>query len=229
MTAYVFDPQPEVTLPVTGTDAVFPVHRVYCVGKNYADHVIEMGSDPESDPPFFFQKNPDNLQPGAARIPYPSETKDLHHEIELLVAIGKGGANISEGEAGDHVFGHAVALDMTRRDLQWEMKGKGRPWEVSKAFDKSAPCGPIVPVSETGPMDEAAIWVDVNGERRQSGNINQMIWKTPQVIAYLSRFFELMPGDVILTGTPAGVGPVVAGDVMKGGIDGLGEIEVRID
>ncbi len=187
-----------------------------------------MGGDPAAEPPFFFQKNVSNLQPEASEIPYPSETSDLHHEIELLVAINKGGTNISAGNAMDHVFGYAVALDMTRRDLQWEMKKAGRPWEVGKAFEKSAPCGQIVTADKAGPMNEGKIWVDVNGRRRQSGDVSQMIWKTPEIIAYLSKFFELQPGDVILTGTPAGVGPVVAGDVMRGGIDGLGEIEVKI-
>jgi fumarylpyruvate hydrolase len=226
--AYVFAPSPTPTLPVVGSEALFPVHRIYCVGRNFADHAIEMGHDPSREPPFFFQKNPDTLVLSGQDFPYPSQTKDVHHEIELVVALHKGGIDIPLESAMDHVFGYAVGLDMTRRDLQTEAKKAGRPWETGKSFEASAPCTPLVPASAIGHPTAGAIWVKVNGELRQSGDLNQMIWKVPEMISYLSGLFELKAGDLIFAGTPAGVGAVVRGDVMHGCIDGVGELHTRV-
>ena len=228
MTDFIFPPAATPALPIRGEDRIFPVRRVYCVGRNYAAHAVEMGHDPDREAPFFFQKNPNNLAPGADAFPYPPMSGDVHHEIELMVALKSGGRNIPEHRAGECVFGYGVALDMTRRDLQGEMKKAGRPWEIGKAFEESAPCSELVPVSETVWRDNGAIWLDVNGERRQTGDLNQMIWKVPEMIAYLSQYFELAAGDVILTGTPSGVGPVSRGDLMEGGVEGLGQISVRV-
>ena len=226
-TRFVIDPPPRPALPIEGTDALFPVHRVYCVGRNYAAHAVEMGHDPEKSPPFFFQKNPDNLNL-TGTFPYPPASKDVHHEIELVVALQAGGREIPVGDAAACVYGYAVGLDMTRRDLQAKAKELGRPWEIAKAFEDSGPCSALVPVSKTGVLESGAIWLDVNGERRQTGDINQMIWKIPEMIAYLSRLFTLVPGDVIFTGTPSGVGGVTPGDVMHGHIDGIGDLEVKV-
>jgi fumarylpyruvate hydrolase len=227
MTGYVVEPAPVPTLPVQGTEKLFPVHRIYCVGRNYAEHAIEMGHDPSKEPPFFFQKNPDNLVTDG-RFPYPSMTSDVHHEIEMVVALSKGGTDIPVETALDHVFGYGVGLDMTRRDLQGEAKKLGRPWEVGKAFEASAPCGPLVPASEIGHPSSGAVTLKVNGEIRQKGDLNQLIWKVPEMIAYLSRHFALQPGDIIMTGTPAGVGAVVRGDVLEGFVEGIGEVEVSV-
>jgi fumarylpyruvate hydrolase len=215
------------TLPVAGSDAVFPVRRVYCIGRNYAAHAIEMGHDPHREAPFFFQKNPDNLDP-SGEFPYPPHTSDVHHEAEITVALKEGGTNIPVERALDHVYGYALSLDMTRRDLQGEMKKAGRPWEIGKAFERSGPIGPIHPASEIGHPSQGAITLRVNGELRQEGNLNQMIWKVPEMISYLSEYFELAPGDVIMSGTPSGVGPVVRGDVMTLAVDGLGELTVTV-
>lgn len=228
MTTYVFAPPPQPFLPVKGTDARFPVHRIYCVGQNYADHAIEMGGDPTRNPPFFFQKNPDNLVIEGGDFPYPPKTEDVHHEIELVVALKAGGTDIALEKALDHVYGYAVGIDMTRRDLQAVAKKAGRPWEVAKAFEHSAPCSAIVPVSEIGHPQNAAISLSINGETRQSGDLNQMIWKVAETIAYLSSLFELRPGDLIFTGTPAGVGPVKRGDRLEGKVDGVGELSVTV-
>ncbi len=225
---YVIAPAPAVTLPVRGTDDVFPVHRVYCVGRNYAAHAVEMGHDPDKEPPFFFQKNPDNLIPGHGEFPYPSASSDVHHEIEMVVALSKGGTDIPLDRALDHVFGYAVGLDMTRRDLQGEAKKLGRPWEVGKAFESSAPCTEIVPASDIGHPDTGAVWLKINGETRQEGDLNQLIWKVPEMIAYLSGLFTLAPGDLIFSGTPAGVGPVNRGDRLDGHVDGVGELSVTV-
>ena len=225
---YVFAPPPHPFLPVAGSTAVFPVRRIYCVGRNFADHAIEMGHDPDQEPPFFFQKNPDALVLPGTAFPYPAATKDVHHEVELVVALSSGGEEIAAERALDCVFGYAVGLDMTRRDLQGEAKKLGRPWEVGKAFEHAAPCGPVHPVASCGHPFAGAIWLDVNGERRQSGDVNQMIWKVPQVIAHLSRLFALAPGDLIFTGTPAGVGPVVRGDTMVAHIDGVDEVTFAV-
>jgi fumarylpyruvate hydrolase len=225
---YVFNPPAVTTVPVRGTKQLFPVRRVYCVGRNYAEHAIEMGHDPNKEPPFFFQKNPDNLVVGRNEFPYPSATSDVHHEIELVVFLSKGGESIPAERALEHVYGYAVGLDMTRRDLQGEAKKMGRPWEVGKAFEESAPCGDIVPASEIGHPDSGAIWLKVNGRTVQQGDLNQLIWKVPETIAYLSGLFRLAPGDVIMTGTPAGVGPVKRGDELYGHIDGVGGLKVKV-
>lgn len=225
--AYVIEPASVPTLPVRGTDDLFPVRRVYCVGRNYAAHAVEMGHDPDREPPFFFQKNPDNMD-ASGRFPYPAQTENVHHEIEMMVALDRGGRDIPVERALEHVYGYGVCLDMTRRDLQDVAKKMSRPWEVAKAFEVSAPCGPLVRASEIGHPDRGAIWVEVNGERRQTGDLNQMIWKVPEMIACLSRLFTLAAGDLILAGTPSGVSAIVRGDVMHGHIDGIGDIEVEV-
>ena len=224
---YVFEPPPVPALPIAGGDDLFPVRRVYCVGRNYAEHAIEMGHDPNKEAPFFFQKNPDNLTTDG-RFHYPSASKDVHHEIELVVALSRGGENIPVESALDCVFGYAVGLDMTRRDLQGEAKKAGRPWEVGKAFEGSAPIGAIVPAGKIGHPDHGAVWLKVNGALRQEGDLNQMIWKVPETIAYLSGLFRLAPGDLIMTGTPAGVGAVQRGDELHGHVDGVGDINVKV-
>ena len=226
--SYVFSPPSVTALPVRGSESRFPVRRVYCVGRNYAEHAIEMGGDPNKEPPFFFQKNPDNLVAGKAEFRYPTATKDVHHEIELVVFLSKGGEDIPVDQALDHVFGYAVGLDMTRRDLQGEAKKMGRPWESGKAFEESAPVGEIVPASEIGHPEAGAIWLKVNGKNVQEGDLNQLIWKVPEAISYLSGLFRLAPGDVIMTGTPAGVGPVKRGDELLGHIDGIGDLRVKV-
>jgi fumarylpyruvate hydrolase len=227
MTGYVVQPTAVATLPVQGSDKLFPIHRIYCVGRNYAEHAIEMGHDPSKEPPFFFQKNPDNIVTDG-KFPYPSATSDVHHEIEMVVALSKGGTDIPVEAALDHVFGYGVGLDMTRRDLQGEAKKLGRPWEVGKAFEASAPCGPLVPASEIGHPTSGAVTLKVNAEIRQQGDLNQLIWKVPEMISYLSGLFTLQPGDIIMTGTPAGVGAVVRGDVLEGFVEGIGKIEVVV-
>ncbi|NNG04271.1 MAG: fumarylacetoacetate hydrolase family protein [Inquilinus sp.] len=226
--SHLFPPAPQVAVPVRGSSHLFPVHRIYCVGRNYADHAVEMGHDPDKEPPFFFQKNPDNLLLGGGEFPYPSASSDVHHEIELVVALDKGGVDIPVDSALDHVFGYAVGLDMTRRDLQGEAKKLGRPWEVGKAFEHSAPCGEIVPAGAIGHPASGAIWLDINGARRQQGDLDQLIWKVSETVSYLSGLFELRPGDLIFSGTPAGVGPVVRGDRLHGHIDGIGDLDVTV-
>ena len=226
-TGFAFAPPPVSAVPVRGSRLAFPVRRVYCIGRNYAAHAVEMGHDPDREPPFFFQKNPDSLVVDG-RFPYPPGSSDVHHEIEMVVALGRGGKDIAEADALTCVYGYAVGLDMTRRDLQGEAKKLGRPWEVGKSFDSSAPISPIVPASEIGHPDKGAIWVTVNGEERQRGDLDQMIWKVPEMIAYLSRLFELAPGDLIYSGTPAGVGAVTRGDRLHGHVDGVGELEVIV-
>jgi fumarylpyruvate hydrolase len=227
MTGYVVQPAAVATLPVQGSDKLFPIHRIYCVGRNYAEHAIEMGHDPSKEPPFFFQKNPDNIVTDG-KFPYPSATSDVHHEIEMVVALSKGGTDIPVEAALDHVFGYGVGLDMTRRDLQGEAKKLGRPWEVGKAFEASAPCGPLVPASEIGHPTSGAVTLKVNAEIRQQGDLNQLIWKVPEMISYLSGLFTLQPGDIIMTGTPAGVSAVKRGDVLEGFVEGIGTIEVVV-
>ena len=224
---YVISTQPIVSLPVHGTDAKFPVRRVYCIGRNYAGHAIEMGHDPDREDPFFFQKNPNNLDL-SGEFPYPQKSSDVHHEAELFVALKTGGTNIPVNKALDHVFGYGLALDMTRRDLQSIQKKMGRPWEVGKAFEKSAPCGPVHPVSAVGHLNQGHLELKVNGAVRQEADLNQMIWKVPEMISYLSEYYELAPGDVILSGTPSGVAAVEKGDVMVLTIDGLGSLEVKV-
>ncbi|MEM8728483.1 MAG: fumarylacetoacetate hydrolase family protein [Pseudomonadota bacterium] len=217
---------PRTFLPTTGGER-FPVRRIYCIGRNYADHAIEMGHDPDKEPPFFFQKNPENADVTGA-FPYPPETQDVHHEIELVVALKSGGRNIALDSALDHVWGYGIGIDMTRRDLQGQMKKMGRPWEIGKAFERSAPMGPLHPVSETGHLDQGHISLSVNGAVKQDGDLNMMIWKVPEMITYLSTFYDIAAGDVIMAGTPAGVGPILTGDIMVGKIEGLGEIEVAV-
>lgn len=224
---HVFSPAANPALPIRGSADTFPVRRVYCVGRNYADHAIEMGHDPDKEPPFFFQKNPDNLVTDA-EFPYPVQSSDVHHEIELVVCLSKGGSDIAVDQALGCVYGYAVGLDMTRRDLQGEAKKMGRPWEIGKAFEKSAPVSAVVPASEIGHPAAGAIWLKVNGETRQNGDLNQMIWKVAESISYLSGLFTLAPGDVIMTGTPAGVGAVKRGDRLEGHIDGIGDLDVTV-
>ncbi len=214
------------TLLVAESTQVFPVGRIYCVGRNYAEHAREMGHDPEREPPFFFMKPADAIVQNGAAIPYPQATKDLHHEIEMIVAIGKDGANIPVGKALDHVFGYGVGLDMTRRDLQGEAKKMGRPWEMGKAFDNSAPCTALKAVAMVGHPAKGAIWLKVNGAVKQKGDLAEMIWNVPETIAYLSNLITLRAGDVIMSGTPAGVGPVKAGDKLEGHVDGVGDLTV---
>ena len=218
-----------VTLPVADLDAIFPVLRVFCVGRNYAEHAVEMGHDPDREPPFFFTKPSVAVVPGGGRLPFPVATEDLHHEIELVVALGRGGASIPVDAALDHVFGYGIGLDMTRRDLQAEAKAAGRPWDMAKGFDRSAPMGALHPASAIGHPDAGPIWLRVNGELRQEGDLAQQIWKVPETIAYLSTLVELRPGDLIMTGTPKGVGRVVPGDVLEGHIDGVGDLRVEYE
>jgi fumarylpyruvate hydrolase len=227
MTKFVFETPAITALPVAGEDAMFPVRRVYCIGRNYAAHAIEMGHDPDKEDPFFFQKNPNNLDI-TGEFPYPPESSDVHHEAEMLVALKSGGSDILLNDALDHVFGYGLSLDMTRRDLQGIQKKMGRPWEIGKAFERSAPCGPLHPVSEVGHPDHGRLELTVNGAVRQEADLNQMIWKVPEMISYLSRYFELAAGDVIMSGTPSGVAAIEKGDVMVLTIDGLGALEVNV-
>jgi fumarylpyruvate hydrolase len=223
---YVFPPAPQVSVPVAGSDARFPVRRVYCVGRNYADHAAEMGAHDQAsgrEPPFFFSKPADALVPGGGDVAYPPATGNLQHEVELVVALGQGGADIPLERALDCVFGYAVGFDLTRRDLQGRAKEKGHPWDMGKGFDQSAPIGPIVPVAQCGHPVQGALWLRVNGALRQNGDLARMSWKVAEVIANLSRFVALAPGDLIFTGTPAGVSTVERGDVLEGGVDALGE------
>ena len=216
---------------VDGTHIHFPLGKVVCIGRNYAEHAKEMGFTGREDP-FFFAKPADALLPVAdgqtGAMPYPSKTANLHYEMELVVAIGKGGKDIAVERAGEHIWGYALGLDMTRRDLQGEAKKQGRPWEVGKAFDHAGPIGPIHPVAKTGVIGKGAIWLDVDGTRKQTGDISDLIWNIPETIAYLSGLFELQPGDLIFTGTPEGVGAVTRGNTLVGGVEGLGELRVQI-
>ena len=227
MSDYVFEPPELPSLPIRGTDRRFPVRRVYCIGRNYAAHTIEMGHDPDRDPPFFFQKNPDNLD-SSGEFPYPVKSADVHHELELVVALKSGGVNIPVERALDHVYGYAVGLDMTRRDLQGEAKDLRRPWEIGKAFERSAPCGALVLAAEIGHPSGGLVQLTVNGEVRQTGDLDQMIWKVPEMISYLSDYFELGAGDVIMSGTPSGVAAVVRGDLMEAEVEGVGELRVTV-
>jgi fumarylpyruvate hydrolase len=224
---FAVEPAPQPVLPVEGSDLLFPVRRVYCVGRNFAAHAIEMGSDPNREPPFFFQKNPNNLLVGRD-FPYPVASNDVHHEIEMVVAIAKGGKDIPVAKALEHVFGYAVGLDMTRRDIQGEAKKHGRPWDMAKGFDHSAPCAPIHRATTIGHPSKGAIWLKVNGELRQKGDLSDMIWSVAETISYLSGLMELVPGDLIYTGTPEGVGPTGKGDQLFGHIDGIGDLSITI-
>ncbi|MFD1254819.1 Fumarylpyruvate hydrolase [Devosia equisanguinis] len=226
MADFLFEPHAPVSVPIA-RGGLFAVRRVYCVGRNYEEHVREMGNDTR-DPPFFFSKPADAVVVGGASMPYPPQTSDLHHEIELVVAIGKDGADIAESEALDHVYGYAVGLDMTRRDLQSVAKTAGRPWDMAKGFDHSAPIGTIEPASAIGHPDHGAITLVVNGVERQRGDLVQQIWSVPETLAFLSRFVTLRAGDLIMTGTPAGVGAVGRGDVLEGRIEGVGSVRTEI-
>lgn len=232
--SFVIEPMSIVGLPIHASDDTFPVRRVYCVGRNYAEHAREMGSDPDREPPFFFAKPNDHqaIVPVKAgevgRLPYPSLTQNLHYEVELVVAIGQSGSNIPVAQASDYIYGYAVGLDMTRRDLQNAMKQAGRPWEIGKAFDYSAPIGEVYPAASVTGLAEAAISLQVNGDTKQSSHINQLIWTVAETIAQLSQYVELRAGDLIFTGTPAGVGAVVKGDTLLAKIDGLGQLELVI-
>ena len=223
---------PRPAIPVAGTNDAFPIRRVYCVGRNYAAHAREMGGDPTSEPPFFFMKPADTVhvvpEGMTAEHAYPSQTSDYHFEIELVAFLAKGGKNIPVEKALDCVYGYAVGLDMTRRDLQFALRDKGRPWDVAKGFDCSAPISPVKPILVTGEITAAQIWLSVNGQRRQGSDVSRLIWSVNETIEHLSKFYDLKPGDLIFTGTPEGVGPVVKGDELEGGIAGLGTLKLRI-
>ena len=227
MTAFVFPPAPQPYLEIEGGAALFPVRRVWCVGRNYLAHIREMGND-EREPPFFFSKQPDMIVPGGGIIRYPTLTKDFHHEVELVVALQSGGRNIPATQAMRHVFGYAVGIDMTRRDQQNAAKAKGKPWEAAKSFEQSGPCGPLTLAAQAGDIGKAAIALTVNGAARQSSSLAHMIWSIAEIIAHLSEQVDIAAGDIIFTGTPEGVGPVVAGDRMEASIAGLGPLSVTI-
>ncbi len=223
---------PAITIPIVGSDEVFPVRRIYCIGRNYRAHAIEMGSNPDREPPFFFQKPTDAIQHvkvgTVADHPYPTLTKNYHYEAELVAALGRGGRNISVEQALDYVYGYSLGLDMTRRDLQRAMGDEKKPWEIGKSFDKSAPIGAIHRLAQTGHFKQGDIWLKVNGQTKQKANLNQMIWSVAEQISRLSQAFELFPGDIIYSGTPENVGPVVRGDVIEMHIDGLPNLSVKI-
>ncbi|MBP2293920.1 fumarylacetoacetate hydrolase family protein [Azospirillum rugosum] len=225
--AYAIPLWTQPTVPVVGGDP-FPVRRIYCVGRNYAAHAREMGADPDREPPFFFMKPADAIVPEGSTIPYPPKTANLHHEIELVAAIGKGGRDIPVESALDHVYGYAVGLDMTRRDLQNAAKKEGKPWDMGKGFDQSAPCGPIRRAADIGHPDKGAVTLSVNGAERQRGDLSDLIWSVSETISYLSGLVELQPGDLIYTGTPEGVGAVVSGDTLEGAVEGVGTITITI-
>jgi fumarylpyruvate hydrolase len=227
-TSFVINPPEIPSLPVEGDSKRFAVNRIYCVGRNYADHAREMGHDPDREPPFFFMKPATAIVTEGRNMSYPSLSNDVHHEIEMVVALGKGGSNIPADKALDHVWGHGVGLDMTRRDLQGEAKKMGRPWDTGKAFDQSAPCSALVPAARCGHLAKGRIYLKVNGQVKQDGDLAMMIWNVPDTIAYLSTLFTLMPGDLIFSGTPAGVAAVQRGDVLEGHVDGLPTLKTTI-
>lgn len=226
--SYAFPPPQQASIAIADSVDRFPVRRVFCVGRNYAAHAREMGKDPDREAPFFFTKPADAVLDTPCTIPYPPLTKDLHHEIELVVGIGTGGANIAEADVLDHLWGAAVGIDLTRRDLQTEAKNMGRPWDWGKAFDNSAPMSPIVPLSNVPNLESGRIWLAVNGEIKQDADISDLIWSVREHIAILSQSMTLAPGDLVMTGTPAGVGALVPGDLVTGGVDGIGTLEVKI-
>jgi fumarylpyruvate hydrolase len=225
--SYLFPPPPQAALPIEGSSDLFPVRRIYCVGRNYAEHTREMGFDPDKEPPFFFMKTPDAILT-SGEFPYPAATSDVHWEIELAIALKSGGKTITRDAAMSHIYGYTVALDMTRRDLQGVAKKTGRPWEVGKAFDQSLPITSLKPAAKIGHPSKGAIWLDVNGQRKQTGDLAHMIWDIPAQIEYLSGLWELKAGDLILTGTPAGVGAVKRGDRLHGHVDGVGDLNVTV-
>ncbi|MGO4387847.1 fumarylacetoacetate hydrolase family protein [Microvirga sp. 2YAF29] len=228
VSSYVIAPPARAFLPVTGTSQTFPVRRIYCVGRNYVAHVREMGGDESRDPPIFFQKPADSIVQDGSTISYPPMTSNYHYELELVVAIKEAGRNIPVANALEHIYGYGIGLDMTRRDIQMDLGKSGLPWEAGKAFDHSCPCGPIHPVEQVGHISEGSIRLTVDGEVKQDSNLGLMIWKVPEIIANLSKYFTLQPGDIILTGTPAGVGPVVPRNELVGTIDKLGTLRVQI-
>ena len=227
MTDLIIPAPKQTTIPIIDTNKQFPVRRVYCIGRNYADHVVEMGVDPSKEEPLFFQKNSDNVDTSGT-FPYPSETKDVHYEVELVVALQSGGSNITIEDSHKHIYGFAIGLDMTRRDLQSQAKKGGKPWEIGKAFEHSAPMGVITPFQKIGMMETGNISLEVNGVIKQQGDLNMMIWKIPRMISHLSRFYHLQAGDLIMTGTPAGVGSVTKGDLLVAKIQGLTTLEVKV-
>jgi len=227
MSSFAFPPGPTPSVAIAGTEQRFPVHRIYCVGRNYADHVREMGGDPQRQAPFFFSKPPDAVVASGAAVPYPPRTENFHHEIELVVALGRGGRDIPSERALERVFGYAVGIDFTRRDLQFAARASGQPWDTSKGFDHSAAIGAIKPAT-AGQALSGRIWLTVNGVMRQQADIAEMVWKVPEIIAELSTLFELAAGDLVYTGTPAGIGPLQRGDRLAGGIDGIGTLENTI-
>jgi fumarylpyruvate hydrolase len=228
MTAFVFSPPDPPSVAVVGTSARFPVRRVFCVGRNYAAHAREMGKDPDREPPFFFMKPADAAVPAEGRVPYPPQTNDLHHEIELVVAIGKAGRNVAVEQAMGLVWGYGVGIDLTRRDLQAIAKDMARPWDWAKGFDASAPCGPIHPVASVGHPEKGRIWLAVNGAVRQDGDLSEMIWPVADILSIISRSMALMPGDLVFSGTPAGVGALQPGDRITGGVAGLADIALTV-
>ncbi|BDT57964.1 fumarylpyruvate hydrolase [Massilia varians] len=228
MSSYVITAPVQPSLAVAGSEERFPIRRVFCVGRNYGAHAREMGSDPDREPPFFFTKPADAVLPASGAVPYPPATRDLHHEVELVVALGAAGSDIDPLDAMSLVWGYGVGLDLTRRDLQAVAKDAGRPWDMAKGFDASAPCSPLIPAARLGHPQDARIWLEVNGALRQEGNLNEMIWPIADVIAHLSRLVTLAPGDLIYTGTPAGVAALQPGDRVRGGVDGVTEFELSI-
>lgn len=228
---YVIAAAGQAVVPVDGSTDLFPVHRIYCVGRNYADHAKEMGFS-EREAPFFFMKPADAVLPApagtVAEMPYPGETSNLHHEVELVVAIGRAGREIAPASAASHIWGYAVGVDMTRRDLQFALRDKGRPWDVSKGFDCSAPISSLKPIATTGEITSGSIWLEVNGGGRQSSDVSKLIWSVNETIGHLSRYYTLLPGDLVFTGTPEGVGAVQRGDLLTGGVAGVGSLQVRI-
>ncbi len=228
MSAFAIPIWDQPALPIVGADAAFPVRRIYCVGRNYAAHAREMGHDPDREPPFFFAKPADSIVPNGGDVAYPVATKNLHPEIELVVALGQGGWNIPVADANDCIYGYGVGLDLTRRDMQGVAKDMGRPWDLSKGFDNAAPMTAIRPVSDTGILETGAITLTVNGAPRQKGDLADMIWNVPETINYLSGLIELKPGDLIFTGTPEGVAAIERGDVLVGHVDGLDDLHVTL-
>ncbi|MCD2517583.1 fumarylacetoacetate hydrolase family protein [Massilia sp. G4R7] len=228
MSSYVIQAPVQPSLGVANSEQRFPVRRVFCVGRNYGAHAREMGSDPNREPPFFFTKPADAVVPASGAVPYPPATQDLHHEVELVVALGAGGADIDPADALGLVWGYGVGLDLTRRDLQSVAKDSGRPWDMAKGFDASAPCSDLVPAATLGHPQDARIWLEVNGAVKQEGNLNEMIWSIPEVIATLSRLVTLAPGDLIYTGTPAGVAALKPGDQLRGGVEGVATFALSI-
>ncbi|OON64739.1 fumarylacetoacetate hydrolase [Massilia sp. KIM] len=228
MSEFVISAPAQPSVAVAGSSARFPVRRVFCVGRNYAAHAREMGSDPSREPPFFFTKPADAVVPASGTVPYPPMTADLHHEVEMVVALGAGGAEVAPEQALGLVWGYGVGLDLTRRDLQAVAKDAGRPWDMAKGFDASAPCSALRPVADVGHPGQGRIWLEVNGQLKQEGDLNEMIWGVAEVISYLSRFVTLQAGDLIYSGTPSGVAALQPGDRLRGGVDGVGEFELVI-